>query len=240
MRMSFGLAIAVAAAAAANASAETVVLDTTSLPSTQGWTYVGDIETLVWRVLDGELEQNSFFGLDRPNEYYYQRSVALAGDEAFSLTMVAAITGSGGYPYNFSFGVASPAGYGYVGLGGTQLAAYTGIPETFNVTYFDFPVGYDAALYNTYRLTGQSGRGTLTVNGVPVFSNLTFGIGPSTFLLFGDGTQLSNGQGYIRSLVFTSGAVPEPASWAMLVAGFGLAGGALRQRRAGMVRLNAG
>jgi hypothetical protein len=29
----------------------------------------------------------------------------------------------------------------------------------------------------------------------------------------------------------SSGAVPEPASWAMLVAGFGLAGGALRRRR---------
>jgi len=29
----------------------------------------------------------------------------------------------------------------------------------------------------------------------------------------------------------TSGAVPEPASWAMLIAGFGLAGGALRKQR---------
>ena len=28
---------------------------------------------------------------------------------------------------------------------------------------------------------------------------------------------------------YTSGAVPEPATWALLIAGFGLAGGALRR-----------
>ena len=32
--------------------------------------------------------------------------------------------------------------------------------------------------------------------------------------------------------VTTSGAVPEPATWAMMIAGFGLAGSALRRRRA--------
>ena len=40
---------------------------------------------------------------------------------------------------------------------------------------------------------------------------------------------------YIPSLVDTDGgpAVPEPATWATMVLGFGVAGGALRQGRAG-------
>jgi hypothetical protein len=49
--------------------------------------------------------------------------------------------------------------------------------------------------------------------------------------------QISNGgvtnwQFGISQFNFTSGAVPEPASWAMMVAGFGLAGAAMRRRKA--------
>jgi PEP-CTERM motif len=40
----------------------------------------------------------------------------------------------------------------------------------------------------------------------------------------------SNGQGY--SLAEIAGAVPEPASWALLITGFGIAGVSLRRRRA--------
>jgi hypothetical protein len=35
---------------------------------------------------------------------------------------------------------------------------------------------------------------------------------------------------------FDENVVPEPASWAMLIAGFGLVGGAMRRRRSGLVR----
>ena len=37
--------------------------------------------------------------------------------------------------------------------------------------------------------------------------------------------------------VQASGAVPEPAAWAMMVGGFGLVGGAMRRRRADTVRV---
>jgi hypothetical protein len=37
---------------------------------------------------------------------------------------------------------------------------------------------------------------------------------------------------------FLGGAVPEPASWAMMIAGVGFAGGALRRRRAMTVKLS--
>lgn len=48
---------------------------------------------------------------------------------------------------------------------------------------------------------------------------------------------------YDRSISFTlsgvTGAVPEPATWAMMILGFGLVGAALRQRRGGQIRLPA-
>jgi hypothetical protein len=40
------------------------------------------------------------------------------------------------------------------------------------------------------------------------------------------------GSQFTQFLAFDAGAVPEPASWAMLVAGFGLVGGAMRRRAA--------
>ena len=40
----------------------------------------------------------------------------------------------------------------------------------------------------------------------------------------------SRGEQY-RNYAFTSGAVPEPAAWALMIGGFGLAGAALRRRR---------
>jgi hypothetical protein len=41
-----------------------------------------------------------------------------------------------------------------------------------------------------------------------------------------------SGTQFTQFLAFDAGAVPEPASWAMLVAGFGLVGGAMRRRAA--------
>lgn len=47
--------------------------------------------------------------------------------------------------------------------------------------------------------------------------------GNGVFLFFNDGAAFGN----VTSL---SGAVPEPASWALMIVGFGLVGGALRRR----------
>ena len=44
-----------------------------------------------------------------------------------------------------------------------------------------------------------------------------------------DGFELFNAANY--SATVTSAAIPEPASWALMLGGFGLAGGALRTRR---------
>lgn len=63
----------------------------------------------------------------------------------------------------------------------------------------------------------------------------------SAFLGFSDiafdSIQLSNitGNDFIMDTLRFDGAVPEPASWAMLITGFGLTGAAMRRRRAVVV-----
>jgi hypothetical protein len=48
----------------------------------------------------------------------------------------------------------------------------------------------------------------------------------------GNGTSIWNNNGF-RGVTFgDGGSVPEPASWALMIAGFGLTGAALRRRRA--------
>jgi hypothetical protein len=64
--------------------------------------------------------------------------------------------------------------------------------------------------------------------------------GTNNFFLFrgidGQGTGIKSftmqGAFVIAAGSFTNAAVPEPASWAMLIAGFGLTGAAMRRRRA--------
>jgi hypothetical protein len=41
----------------------------------------------------------------------------------------------------------------------------------------------------------------------------------------------TSGTNWQQSFIPTSGAVPEPASWAMLIAGFGLVGAMQRRRQ---------
>lgn len=54
------------------------------------------------------------------------------------------------------------------------------------------------------------------------------------FIEFGGAGAFGQSNLYSDNLTFTTNAVPEPASWAMLMTGFGLAGAALRRRRAAL------
>lgn len=64
--------------------------------------------------------------------------------------------------------------------------------------------------------------------------------GPTT--IEGPGTPFPSfypsGSGYIEYNYAAAGAVPEPESWAMLIVGFGLVGGALRGRRGALGALS--
>ncbi|MEK7430758.1 MAG: PEPxxWA-CTERM sorting domain-containing protein [Pseudomonadota bacterium] len=82
------------------------------------------------------------------------------------------------------------------------------------------------------------------MNGSPGFARLSLAGGQwTTYMLPPHRTldvgnvwyfHIANSPAYIDNLVFQNGriaAVPEPATWAMMIAGFGLAGAALRQKR---------
>ena len=68
--------------------------------------------------------------------------------------------------------------------------------------------------------------------------------GPNTYGTIGTDFKLLTPGGYpnvngVQSFAIATAAVPEPASWALMIAGFGMAGAMLRsrQRRAVLVRI---
>jgi len=62
------------------------------------------------------------------------------------------------------------------------------------------------------------------------FTGLTYSVAGDTLKLNWVGTNSSSDIPFVAEFGFGS-AVPEPATWAMLIGGFGLAGAALRRRR---------
>ena len=56
-------------------------------------------------------------------------------------------------------------------------------------------------------------------------------IGAGSHSIFVEGTWGSNGGAYSGTLNYIPAGVPEPAAWALMIAGFGLVGGAMRGRR---------
>ena len=107
-----------------------------------------------------------------------------------------------------------------VGAGGA-LTALTGPSGTIGNG-----LGGTAAFTNNHVLnTSQNGITTLVFNTpLAAFSKFVVTTRVSGGVLF----QGDTGQGYLLDSV--SGAVPEPASWAMMIAGFGLVGAAMRRR----------
>jgi hypothetical protein len=77
--------------------------------------------------------------------------------------------------------------------------------------------------------TGTDKR-TFSTDGKYLPTTFTFDVGPLTSLSWkpvtGSGVQFDN-----VTLADVTAAVPEPASWAMMLGGFGLVGGAMRQRK---------
>lgn len=67
--------------------------------------------------------------------------------------------------------------------------------------------------------------------GGDVYSWLSYALAPGTYTIAGTTIASPTGSGgaFIRVV---SGAVPEPASWALMIAGFGMVGAAVRRRTA--------
>lgn len=104
----------------------------------------------------------------------------------------------------------------------------------------DFGGWPDAAVdigWELFTIAGTISTGSVTTNPTALTTvnfNVTAGYNQPIALIFGPDAY----NGGVQNIVFrfdstlpTSGAVPEPGAWALLIAGFGLAGASLRRRR---------
>ena len=125
----------------------------------------------------------------------------------------------------------------------TQSTLFTGAGTTLPVIYtgtatFDSNLitivqndnwNYTGAAFNGVRITDLSNLSAFNGWGVLPSTTMT-GFSFST----GGGSLYVNWQGvttFTGATVALGGAVPEPASWALMLGGFGLVGGAMRSRR---------
>ncbi len=150
--------------------------------------------------------------------------------------------GSGAPPAN-----SVPSGTSYLSvLGGASATINFGA----NTTAFQFDWG-SIDSYNTLTIASSAGN-LVIVPGSASFPNDANGnqFLPNTnglFTVWGDAgetfssiTLASKSNSFeIDNLAVMSGAVPEPATWAMLITGFGLVGFAARRRRETMVHTHA-
>ena len=74
---------------------------------------------------------------------------------------------------------------------------------------------------------GNAPAGTYEYNQAAINFQYTDPVTQKTYF-----SQIATTTGVLTRTVFAAGGVPEPASWALMIGGFGLAGAALRRRRA--------
>jgi hypothetical protein len=127
----------------------------------------------------------------------------------------------------------------FKGVGGT----YTGY-GTYDIDTVDFLAGPnrhdDAPFSNFITLNGTFDGNPFTYNvdysgTISAFDTITFGgnsfdIG-NTRIFFNPLTLTSAGDTSTGTLSVTTSAVPEPATWLMMIAGFGMIGAGVRRRR---------
>jgi hypothetical protein len=127
--------------------------------------------------------------------------------------------------------------YGVNGTPGVTLRFAGAAPGTFSTQF----VAIDTTQYVTYEFLLLGDNVTYRINGVS-YSGTAATSAAEVQLVIGDGSGGTlNGTGkmrisalsFDRAPAFTSlpSLVPEPGSWAMLIAGFGLTGAAMRRRR---------
>jgi hypothetical protein len=119
--------------------------------------------------------------------------------------------------------VSSPTGPGLAGLNGDTLRVWAKRDASFTITEVDGnPFSLSA--------TGVASGAATALNDFYLHSVNNWG---GNGLTVSGTVRIAGGRGSANEIFFTHGSfVPEPASWAMLITGFGLVGAAARRRRA--------
>jgi hypothetical protein len=126
----------------------------------------------------------------------------------------------------FTFVSGGVAVFGPVGSTGGIVQSLSGVGSSGTL---EFDLSHDGGTYNSFDVT----YGSTTLNS---FVNAaSFGTTHYTYAISGDNAltfTFRQDPAYYRldNVVVTSN-VPEPAAWAMLIAGFGLTGAVMRRRR---------
>ena len=107
---------------------------------------------------------------------------------------------------------------------------FSGAANDVSFVYNNFG-GFNGSSFSAYNGTTLVSSGALDTNGGYFNTNVAGSDITSLVLSNGNSTAWQVG---VTSLSFTAGAVPEPQSWAMLIAGFGLVGAAMRRRLAAL------
>ncbi|KPF71739.1 hypothetical protein IP88_10475 [alpha proteobacterium AAP81b] len=132
-----------------------------------------------------------------------------------------------GNSLNGSTTVASPGGNRSAFLSGNVLKIYTKRDVTVHID------SLDGQAFNLDIIGRPDSAGTPTSE-VFLFSDDSWG--GDGFTLTGTIRMSGAGGGSGNGALFKVGSyVPEPASWALLIAGFGLTGAAMRRRRGGLI-----
>ena len=118
---------------------------------------------------------------------------------------------------------------------GTANINFTGVDDVRSFS-FDYST---VDTYNTLTIHYTSGADTV-YSGTQILNGLPTGVTSGSIIVNGDGRMISglslgttSNAFEVDNLATSSGiaAVPEPASWALMLGGFGMVGGAMRSRR---------
>lgn len=124
---------------------------------------------------------------------------------------------------SWSFTLTDPGGTVTLDTGNSSFSYLSG--NAFQATATDIVFDYTAIGHMQW----DNGASTALCFDTPAAQFSCSGVPPSEVVVVAGSTTIVERAG--RFVLGTSGAVPEPASWAMMIAGFGLVGAAARRRR---------